>query len=126
MAFARLFSVFLLSLARVLTAASPLPQMPQAGLVITPEHVQLISPATSSCAGAPKPTECRDAHQIAPILNEVFAKFDIVRPNEMAALVALMAFESESFKYQRNYFPGIPGQGSEFPAVDFVCLVFLC
>ncbi|MCJ1422019.1 hypothetical protein MMC32_008388 [Xylographa parallela] len=30
----------------------------------------------------------------------------------MAALVSLMAYETADFKYQNNYFPGNPGQGT--------------
>ncbi|MCJ1396397.1 hypothetical protein MMC18_009287 [Xylographa bjoerkii] len=30
----------------------------------------------------------------------------------MAALISLMAFETADFKYQNNYFPGNPGQGT--------------
>jgi hypothetical protein len=26
----------------------------------------------------------------------------------------LMAFESDDFKYNKNHFPGVPGQGSKY------------
>ncbi|KFY06307.1 hypothetical protein V492_08083 [Pseudogymnoascus sp. VKM F-4246] len=36
----------------------------------------------------------------------------IYHPTELAALLALIAFESGDFKYNRNHYPGRPGQGT--------------
>ena len=103
-----------LALAFGLATPSPLPQEPQAGPVVTLEKVQYIAPESSSCTNAPQPHECRTAALVAPILNEVFTDHNIECLNEKAALIALMAFETGDFKYQKNHFPGIPGQGSKY------------
>ena len=76
---------------------------------ITPEIIQKISPASSSCAGAS--SECRTASQAAHVIAKSFAAYDITPP-EAATLISLMAYETADFKYQKNHFPGRPGQGT--------------
>ena len=103
-----------LALAFGFTIPSPLPQEPQTSLPVTLDQVQYIAPESSSCTNAPQAGECRTAAQVAPVLNEVFTDHSIECLNEKAALIALMAFETGDFKYQKNHFPGIPGQGSKY------------
>lgn len=73
-----------------------------------------IAPSTASCDGAPAnaPGECRTAAQAAPYIGISFTNFGITSFNTQAALVALMLYESGSFKYAKNHFPGVPGQGT--------------
>lgn len=71
-----------------------------------------IAPTSSTCAGAPKLNECRTADQAAAVISSLFNTYGITSPGEMAALVSLMAFESGEFKYNVNYYPGNPGQGT--------------
>ena len=72
----------------------------------------IIAPQSNSCVGTPYPLECRTASQaVSPILSS-FDTYQIVSGPEMAALISLITFETADFKYQNNYFPGNPGQGS--------------
>ncbi|MCJ1425269.1 hypothetical protein MMC29_003157 [Sticta canariensis] len=71
-----------------------------------------IAPASSTCAGAPKLNECRTANQAAAAISSSFGTYGITSPGEMAALTSLMAFETSDFKYNVNYYPGNPGQGT--------------
>ena len=80
--------------------------------VISPSQVLSIAPNSGTCDSAPQPSQCRTADQVAPLLNRVFNMYQIASPGEMAAIASLVAFESTDFKYNRNYFPGIPGQGT--------------
>ncbi|CRG88823.1 hypothetical protein PISL3812_05858 [Talaromyces islandicus] len=80
--------------------------------VLTTDQLLAISPNSSSCANAPAPGECATAAEAAPVINEVFAEYMISTAGEQAALLSLMAFETGDFKYNRNHFPGVPGQGT--------------
>lgn len=71
-----------------------------------------IAPTSSTCASADYPSECRTASQAAPRLITALADAHVYSPPELAALLALIAFESADFKYARNHFPGRPGQGT--------------
>ena len=57
---------------------------------------------------------CRTADQAAAAIATSFNTYGITSPGEMAAIIATMAFESGDFKYQKNHFPGRPGQGSKY------------
>ena len=71
-----------------------------------------IAPASSSCANAPIASQCRTANQAARAIQASFDKYNITNINEKAALISLMAYETGSFKYHENVFPGRPGQGT--------------
>ena len=105
-----MYFVSLIPLIITICLACPLAE-PSTSVVITPQTVQEISPNSSSCAGASFPLECRTANQAAPFIEKSFATYNITTPQEMAALVSLMAFETADFKYRKNHFPGRPGQG---------------
>ncbi|KAI0125551.1 hypothetical protein BJ170DRAFT_684814 [Xylariales sp. AK1849] len=68
-----------------------------------------IAPASASCSDT---TECRTAEQAAPFLIAAMAKYQVTTPGEIAGALALMAFESDDFKYKHNISPGRPGQGT--------------
>ena len=72
-----------------------------------------VAPRSGTCVGAPYPSECRTASQAVDPILKSFETYNIVSGAEMAALISLMAFETADFKYQNNYFPGNPGQGSK-------------
>ncbi|MCJ1236046.1 hypothetical protein MMC14_004023 [Varicellaria rhodocarpa] len=57
-------------------------------------------------------SKCRTADQAAAAIATSFNTYGITSPGEMAAIIATMAFESGDFKYQKNHFPGRPGQGT--------------
>ncbi|KAH7369018.1 hypothetical protein B0T11DRAFT_69498 [Plectosphaerella cucumerina] len=69
-------------------------------------------PTTASCDGAPAPSECATAAQAAPLIEAAMRRFCIHETPVVAALVDLMLFETGAFKYNRNHFPGRPGQGT--------------
>lgn len=76
------------------------------------EHI-VPGSAVGPCVDDPEaPGECRTAGQAADPILDSFEKYEITNQIEKAALVALMGFETDDFKYQRNYYPGRPGQGS--------------
>ena len=93
---------------------------------ITSAQILAISPNSSTCDNAPAEGECATAEQAAPYISESFTTYGIDNLAEQAALISLMAFESGDFKYNRNHFPGVAGQGSaslplSLPPLD-ICL----
>ncbi|KAI9702087.1 MAG: hypothetical protein M1836_001431 [Candelina mexicana] len=76
---------------------------------ITAAQLLQIAPKSSTCDGFP---ECRNADQVYVNINRAFETYKITSPGEMAALISLQAFESAEFKYNKNHFPGRPGQGT--------------
>lgn len=79
---------------------------------LKPGQLVAIAPKSKTCEGAPAAVECRTATQAAPFISKSFQTYNISSPAEQAALVSLMAFETDDFKYNKNHFPGVPGQGS--------------
>lgn len=79
---------------------------------ITAALVQSIVPNSATCYNPPKLAECRTAAQAAPPIANSFLKYGVTSTGEIAALVALIGYESGDFKYQINYWPGNAGQGS--------------
>ncbi|KAM0544861.1 hypothetical protein ACHAPJ_011606 [Fusarium lateritium] len=72
--------------------------------------IELIAPKSKICPSGNK--DCRTAKQAAPFIIKGFQTYGIYNVKEMAAVLALMAFESGDFQYKRNQFPGRPGQGT--------------
>lgn len=108
-------SIILLFPSTILAIPCPSPQVRRqsaSSSAITPTQLLQIAPSSGTCAGAPYPAECRTAAQAAPVLTSSFQKYGITSAAEKAALISLMAFESGDFKYNKNYYPGTPGQGS--------------
>lgn len=98
----------------------------KAGSKITTSQLLAIAPKSRTCTNAPIPSECATASQATHPLNTSFEKYNISSLAEKAAVLGLIIYESESFRYDRNHFPppGRAGQGSEylFPAGVF-CFV---
>lgn len=80
--------------------------------IITAQDIQSIASDTSTCSGAPFPTECATASTAAHYISLSFAHFNITSFGAQAALLSLMLYESGSFKYIKNHYPGVPGQGT--------------
>jgi hypothetical protein len=76
------------------------------------ENILDIAPSTSSCAGASFPEECRTAEQAAPFLLQAVQDYKLNSMGEIAAILSLLLFESGELKYNKNHFPGRPGQGT--------------
>lgn len=110
-----LASLALLASAAMARPADVAPIVPDLSAVIL-----RADPATGSCDGAPEPSECATAAQAAPHIDAAMRRFCIHEAPVAAALVDLMLFETGAFKYNRNHFPGNPGQGTRnMQMVDF-------
>ncbi|KAF2132911.1 hypothetical protein P153DRAFT_364168 [Dothidotthia symphoricarpi CBS 119687] len=83
---------------------------------LTAEIIIAASPATASCTDAPFPEECADASRAAVAINKSFQTYEINSTGQQAALLAYMLYES-GFKYNKNHFPGRPGQGTRMMAM---------
>ncbi|KAL3457822.1 hypothetical protein BJX64DRAFT_240672 [Aspergillus heterothallicus] len=83
-------------------------------ITITREQILHFAPNSTTCADAPAiaPGECAIAAQAAPALSTAFTKYTLTSKAEQAAVLGLIAFESGEFKYNRNHYPGVPGQGT--------------
>ncbi|OBT80513.1 hypothetical protein VF21_00827 [Pseudogymnoascus sp. 05NY08] len=103
-----------MQLTHLLTLTPLLLALPALSAPLPTALAQLLSiaPTSSTCASAPFPSECRTAEQAGPFLISTMVANAIYSPPELAALLALIAFESGEFKYTRNHFPGRPGQGT--------------
>ncbi|CAG8984200.1 hypothetical protein HYALB_00004183 [Hymenoscyphus albidus] len=121
-----LLNVITLALLGSLVGASAIPKNPPrhvfsasylksraAGAQAVDQLLQ-IAPKSKSCDGASFKDECRTAAEAAPFLIKAMADYQITVPNEIAAVLALIALESGEFQYNTNHFPepGRPGQGT--------------
>lgn len=82
---------------------------------ITPAQIEKIAPKSKSCDDAKAKDECATADTAAQSISASFKQYDVSSRAEQAAVIGLMAFETEEFQYNRNHSPGVPGQGSTFP-----------
>jgi hypothetical protein len=88
------------------------PLMPRAG-TLTADTIQQIAPDTANCPSSGDFFyECRTAEQAAPRIAKSFQDYGLTTPGEQAAALSIMLFESAEFKYNRNHWPGRPGQGT--------------
>ncbi|KAF7543932.1 hypothetical protein G7Z17_g10342 [Cylindrodendrum hubeiense] len=69
-----------------------------------------IAPGSESCAS--DNADCRTAAQAGPWIADAMCKYELYSVNVMAAVIALMAFESVDFAFKHNISPGRPGQGT--------------
>jgi hypothetical protein len=101
-----------------LAAAKPVTLTRRAGTDLASQIIGNLAPQSLSCAGATKPDECRTNVQVAPQFIAAFQKYDIYTYPEMAAVLALCALESGSFKFKENLVHAGQGtvnqQGFEF------------
>ncbi|KAI0387419.1 hypothetical protein F5Y04DRAFT_4261 [Hypomontagnella monticulosa] len=68
-----------------------------------------IAPNSKTCDGS---AECRTADQAGPLLADAMVKYGIYSPGQIAAILALTAFESVEYRFKHNVSPGRPGQGT--------------
>src|SRR4051794_14644301 len=95
-------SLALLVSALALASTAPVDCVNCARGTLTAATLQAIAPASASCNGAPAPGECHTAAQGAPAIQASFTKYNINSVGEQAAAIALMIYESDSFKYNKN------------------------
>jgi hypothetical protein len=114
------FAILPLLLFAVAASASAIPA-PSSSAVLTRQAgtsaasmLLIIAPTSGSCDNAPAPGECATNGEAAPYLITAMSQYNITSPQEIAALLSLIAFESGDFKYNTNHYPapGRPGQGT--------------
>ncbi|KAJ1650500.1 hypothetical protein GGF44_000250 [Coemansia sp. RSA 1694] len=66
----------------------------------------------SSCASVSTPDECAPNSRAVAAINAAMAKYGVTQRGEIVAVISLMAYESGSWQYNTNHFPGRPGQGT--------------
>lgn len=97
------------------TTATPLPiSLFTRDAALTESQLITIAPTSESCTDAPAEGEFATAKQAAKFTSQSFDKYEVTSKAEQAAIISLMAFETDDFKYNKNHFPGVAGQGSEF------------
>ena len=80
---------------------------------ITEAQIIDISPNSKTCDNPPAAGECATAKQAVKYISQSFNTYQVTSKAEQAAIISLMAFETADFKYNKNHFPGVPGQGSK-------------
>ena len=83
-------------------------------LAITSSQIEKIAPKSVSCDNAEAEDECATSDTAARAISDSFNRYKVSSRAEQAAVIGLMAFESNEFQYNRNHFPGVEGQGSTF------------
>lgn len=81
---------------------------------ITESQILTIAPTSNTCDNAPAAGECATAKTAATNIAKSFDTYGVTSKAEQAAVISLMAFESLDFKYNKNHFPGVAGQGSKY------------
>jgi hypothetical protein len=81
---------------------------------ITESQILTIAPTSNTCDNPPAVGECATAKTAATYTSQSFDTYGVTSKAEQAAVLSLMAFESLDFKYNKNHFPGVAGQGSTY------------
>jgi hypothetical protein len=92
-------------------AALPSPQLLSRATQAA-DIIQQIAPTSNTCASAPAAGECATNAQAAPYLISAMQQYGVYAPSEIAAVLALISYESGDFKYNTNHYPGRAGQGT--------------
>ncbi|PYH98869.1 hypothetical protein BO71DRAFT_394826 [Aspergillus ellipticus CBS 707.79] len=102
----------LLPLLLSITVSANTPASRDSTTSITTAQIKAIAPTSNSCDNPPAAGECATADVAAPNIAKSFDTYHVTSRAEQAAVIALMAFESGDFKYNKNHFPGVAGQGT--------------
>ncbi|KAJ1721053.1 hypothetical protein LPJ53_004383 [Coemansia erecta] len=97
------------------SAATPT-EAPSTGYQLTLDELNAAIPAraaSDSCASVSFPDECATNDQALPAINAALSTYGITKRSEAVAVIALMAFESDSWQYNINHYPGRAGQGTK-------------
>ncbi|KAJ5475912.1 hypothetical protein N7475_001641 [Penicillium sp. IBT 31633x] len=95
------------------TTATPIPlSLFARDATLTESQVKAIAPKSNTCDDAPAKGECATAKQAAKFTSKSFTTYKVTSKAEQAAIISLMAFESGDFKYNKNHYPGVAGQGT--------------
>lgn len=95
-----------------LVASSTIPRFPNT--VLSPRDInatavsKLLHIASNSitCENATRPSECRTATQAAPFLISSMQAWNITHSREISALLSVIAFNTDSFKFNTGKFAG--------------------
>ncbi|KAJ2559515.1 hypothetical protein EV175_000309 [Coemansia sp. RSA 1933] len=68
--------------------------------------------ADTSCSSVTYTSECATNSRAVTAINNALTKYKISGRGEAVAVIALMAYESDSWQYNINHFPGRAGQGT--------------
>ncbi|KAJ6092148.1 hypothetical protein N7467_004117 [Penicillium canescens] len=79
---------------------------------ITQSQMETIAPKSKDCDNPPAEGECATGKQAAKFTSQSFDTYKVTNKAEQAAIISLMAFESDDFRYNKNHFPGVAGQGT--------------
>ncbi|KAJ1863375.1 hypothetical protein LPJ73_000532 [Coemansia sp. RSA 2703] len=91
-------------------------ETPAYGYQLTLDQLNAAIPAraaSDSCASVAFPDECATNAQALPAINAALSTYGITKRSEAVAVIALMAFESDSWQYNINHWPGRAGQGTK-------------
>ncbi|KAJ2696551.1 hypothetical protein H4218_004535 [Coemansia sp. IMI 209128] len=97
------------------TPPTPVPTPPVKALQLTLNQLDAAIPAraaSDSCASVSTPAECATNAKALVAINKALVKYGITKRSEAVAVIALMAYESGSWQYNTNHFPGRAGQGT--------------
>lgn len=114
----------LTTLTTALPFALAFPLIPR-DAALTEAQVLQIAPKSNTCDNPPAKGECATAKQAAKFTSQSFDTYHVTSKAEQAAIISLMALESGEFKYNKNHFPGVPGQGSKYSFLSFETRVML-
>ncbi|KAJ5348634.1 uncharacterized protein N7506_001887 [Penicillium brevicompactum] len=101
-----------LSLALFCTAALNSCSFATNDISLTEAQLIQIAPQSKSCDDPPAKGECAMAKTAADSISQSFNINKVTNKAEQVAILSLMAFESNDFKYKKNHFPGTLGQGT--------------
>lgn len=107
------FTTFALAAVALVTpSARSAPTIPITS-TLTEKMLLSIAPTSNSCAGAGFPAECRTAAQALKPIKDSFVRYEIGNPLVQAAIVSLIAYETDDFKYNLKHYPSVmPGYGT--------------
>ncbi|EFX05389.1 hypothetical protein CMQ_3458 [Grosmannia clavigera kw1407] len=71
-----------------------------------------IMPGSLSCSSAQFADECRTNVQAAPYLIQAMQQYGLNTAGQIAAVLAVVGYESGDLAYKHNVSPGRPGQGT--------------
>ncbi|KAJ1643448.1 hypothetical protein J3B02_004286 [Coemansia erecta] len=96
-------------------AAAPSETPSSSAYQLTLEQLNAAVPdraGADSCSSAEFPDECATNEQALPAINAALTKYGITKRSEVVAVISLMAYESSSWLYNINHWPGRAGQGT--------------
>ncbi|KAE8548977.1 hypothetical protein EYB25_009360 [Talaromyces marneffei] len=76
---------------------------------LTSQQIRNIAWGSGTCDHARYPSECVTADAAAAYIRNAFVRYEISSPEQQAAVISVMAYESEDFKLSRDHEPDVIG-----------------